>query len=75
MTVTGTANALGSDPNSWMPQGTVIGIEADDDAAEAVFKTSYENGESQKVLEITLLKDKKVNITLLVAWENPLAGQ
>ena len=75
VTVTGTANALGSDPNSWMPQGTVIGIEADNDAAEAVFKTSYENGESQKVLEITLLKDKKVNITLLVAWENPLAGQ
>lgn len=75
VTVTGKANALSSDPNSWMPQDTVIGIEADDAAVESVFKTSYENGESQKVLEITLLKDKKVNITLLVAWENPLAGQ
>lgn len=75
ITVTGTQNAPESNPNSWMPTGTVIGLYSSDSSFSAEGSSSLVAGKIQTTLEITFAKNKEISVVILVAWENPRVTQ
>lgn len=70
ITVTGTRNAPASDPNSWQPAGTVIGLYSSDDSFSAEGRTAVVAGKIQTTLDVTFVKNKDISVVILLAWGN-----